>query len=93
MCKNIDEAYFVINMDNSCTLGFHGDEEMKYDDIILGGMGMTMVVKMIGGVYGKIALLFMIFQNTSNLTADSYLIYNCLTMCLVCATAQPRKIS
>lgn len=61
MCKNIDKMHFVINMDNGCTLGFHRDKEVKYTDMVLGGMGMTMVIKVIGGVHGKIAIPFMIF--------------------------------
>lgn len=37
--------------------------EVKYLDMVLGGMGMTMVVKVTEGVYGRIVVSFIIFQN------------------------------
>lgn len=36
--ENADETHFVINMDNGCTLGFKGDECVKYADIVSGEM-------------------------------------------------------
>ena len=41
---NMDETHFVINCDNGRTLGFHGDTEVKYADVVSGGIGMTMIV-------------------------------------------------
>lgn len=63
LMENIDETHFVINMDNGRTLGFRGDIEVKYADMVARGMGMTMVVKVIGGPRGKIGTPFLIFQN------------------------------
>ncbi|RHY23144.1 hypothetical protein DYB25_007428 [Aphanomyces astaci] len=40
---NMDETHFVINEDNGRTLGFRGDSEVKYADVVSGGVGMTMM--------------------------------------------------
>ncbi|KAL3676680.1 hypothetical protein R1sor_026628 [Riccia sorocarpa] len=61
--ENADETYFVINMDNGHTLGFRGDENVKYADVVSGGVSMTMVVKVTGGRSARISSPFMIFQN------------------------------
>jgi hypothetical protein len=63
MVENWDETHFVINMDNGKTLGFRGDNDVKYADVMSGGMGMTMVVRLTGGLYAEICTPLMIFQN------------------------------
>jgi DDE superfamily endonuclease len=50
-------------MDNGRTLGFRGDNTVKYADVVSGGMGMTMVVRITGGPRAMICPPFMIFQN------------------------------
>lgn len=50
-------------MDNGKTLGFRGDNDVKYADVVSGGMGMTMVVRLTGGPGSTICPPFMIFQN------------------------------
>ncbi|KAL3681117.1 hypothetical protein R1sor_024073 [Riccia sorocarpa] len=61
--ENIDKTHFVVNMDNGRTLGFRGDDHIKYADVVSGGVSMTMVVKVTRGRAGKICSPFMIFQN------------------------------
>ncbi|KAL3691779.1 hypothetical protein R1sor_005430 [Riccia sorocarpa] len=61
--ENVDETHFVINMDNGRTLGFRGDRNIKYADVVSGGVSMTMVVKVTGGRSAKICSPLMIFQN------------------------------
>jgi DDE superfamily endonuclease len=68
LVENVDETHFVINMDNGKTLGFRGDNDVKYADVVSGGIGMTMVVRLTGGPGSTICAPFMIFQNAS----DSY---------------------
>ncbi|KAL2643484.1 hypothetical protein R1flu_011071 [Riccia fluitans] len=63
LIENMDNMHFMINMDNGKTLGFRGNEEVKYADVISGGVGMTMVVKITGGPNAKIGVPFMIFKN------------------------------
>jgi hypothetical protein len=63
MVENWDETHFVINMDTGKTLGFRGDNDVKYADVVSGGMGMTMVVRLTGGPYAEICTPLMIFQN------------------------------
>ena len=46
--ENIDETHFVVNMDNIRTLGFKGDNVVKYVDVVLKGDSMTMVVRISG---------------------------------------------
>jgi len=61
--ENVDETHFVINMDNGKTLGFRGDDNVKYADVVSAGVGMTMVVRLTGGPHATICPPFMIFQN------------------------------
>ena len=63
LIENADETHFIINCDNGRTLGFKGDEHVKYADVVSAGVGMTMVVKVSGGQGAKIIAPFMIFQN------------------------------
>jgi hypothetical protein len=61
--ENIDETHFVINFQNGRTLGFRGDVEKKYADVVNGGEAMTMVVRITGGRRGKLEVPMMIFSN------------------------------
>ena len=45
LIENVDETHFVVNMGNGRTLGFMGDNVVKYVDIVLGGESMIMVVR------------------------------------------------
>jgi hypothetical protein len=47
--ENGDETHFYINLDNGRTLGFIGDEHVKYADVVSGGIGMTMLLRNTGG--------------------------------------------
>ncbi len=48
LIENIDETHFVISMDNGRTLGFAGDDNEKYADVVIGGEGITMIVPLTG---------------------------------------------
>lgn len=61
--ENADETHFIINVDNGRTPGFSGDKEVKYADVVSGGEGFTMVVRLTGGRDARIAAPFMIFKN------------------------------
>ncbi|KAL3702045.1 hypothetical protein R1sor_020067 [Riccia sorocarpa] len=50
--ENIDETHFIVNMDNGKTVGFRGDETVKYADVVSGGVAFTMVVKVTSGRWG-----------------------------------------
>ncbi|ETP14177.1 hypothetical protein F441_10859 [Phytophthora nicotianae CJ01A1] len=39
--ENIDEIHFVVDFDDSETLGFGGEKQVKYADVVSGGNGMT----------------------------------------------------
>ena len=60
---NMDETRFIINMDNCRTLGFRGDDNVKYADVVSGTTGMTMVVLLSGGTRSNICPPCMIFIN------------------------------
>ena len=64
--ENMDETHFIINMDNGKTLGFKGDNTIKYSDVVSGGTGMTMVVRIVGGKNATITAPFMIFKNENS---------------------------
>jgi hypothetical protein len=61
--ENVDETHFVINFQNGRILGFRGDAEQKYADVVSGGEAMTMVVRITGGRQGKLEAPMMIFSN------------------------------
>jgi hypothetical protein len=63
LIENMDETHFVINMDNGKTLGFRGDDDVKYADVVSGGESMTLVVRITGGVDAHIEAPMIIFQN------------------------------
>ena len=63
--ENADEMHFVIDMENGRTLGFSGQEEVKYADAVSGGEGMTMVVRISGGCDAKMEAPFMVFKNAN----------------------------
>lgn len=63
--ENIDETHFVVDFDNGKTLGFCGDETVKYADVVSGGEGMTMVVRLSGGPSARIHPPMMIFMNSA----------------------------
>ena len=61
--ENADETHLIINVDNGSTLGFYGDKEVKYGDVVSGGEGCTMMVRLTGGRNARIAAPFMVFKN------------------------------
>jgi hypothetical protein len=61
----MDETHFVINVDNGRTLGVRGDDDVKYADVVSGGEGMTMMVRITGGPSALIQAPMMIFTNKS----------------------------
>lgn len=61
--ENIDETHFVVNMDNGRTLGFVGDDCTRYAEVVSGGDGMTMIVRITGGEHALIEVPFMVFTN------------------------------
>ena len=63
LIENLDETHFTINMDNGKTLGFCGDSEVKYADVVAGGESMTMVVRISGGRRAMIESPMIIFCN------------------------------
>ena len=64
--ENVDETHFLINVDNGKTLGFRSDQVVKYSDVVSGGEAMTMVVRVTGGIRGKIMAPLIIFTNTTS---------------------------
>ena len=63
MVENIDETHFIVNMTNGKTLGFSGDENVKYADVVSGSEGMTMIVRITGGKNAYIEPPMMVFMN------------------------------
>ena len=63
MVENSDETHFAINMDNKKTLALKGSDNVKYADVVGGGDGMTLMVRVTGGVDAKIYASLMIFSN------------------------------
>lgn len=50
MVENADETHSIFNMDNGRTLGFRGQDRINYADVVSGGEGIPMMVRLTGGV-------------------------------------------
>jgi hypothetical protein len=61
--ENVDETHFVIDFDTRKTLGFVGETTIKYADVVSGGEGMTLVVRITGGKAARVTSPMLIFQN------------------------------
>ena len=61
----MDETHFVISFDNRRTLGFRGDETVKYADVISGVEGMIMIVHITGGASSRIGTPMLISKMRS----------------------------
>jgi hypothetical protein len=60
-----DETHFVINMDNRRTLGLSGDKSVRYQDVIRGGQGMTIIVQISIGKGAVVWQPLLVSQNVS----------------------------
>jgi hypothetical protein len=73
MAENVDEIHYIVNMDDGMTLGFVGDDQIKYADVVSGGEGMPMIVRLTGGPCAFIQSPIMIFQR-KNRSYEEFLI-------------------
>jgi hypothetical protein len=60
-----DGTHFVINVDNGRTLGFSGEKSVRYQGVVSGGQGMTMMVRISDGKGAIVWQPFLVFQNVS----------------------------
>jgi len=65
LVENIDETHCKVNLDNGKTLGFRGDNDVKYADVVSDGMGMTLMIRLTGRPHARICNPCVIFQNAS----------------------------
>ena len=65
LIKNLDEIYFIININNGCILGFREDTSIKYTDIAEGD-AMTMVVHIFESHQSTIEAPMLIFTNKNS---------------------------
>jgi hypothetical protein len=63
LVENINETHCKVNLDNSKTQGFRGDNDVKYADVVSGGMGMTLMIQLTGRPHVRICNPCVIFQN------------------------------
>ena len=61
--ENVDEMHFVMNVDNRKTLRFCDNQVVKYVDVVSRGEAMTMVIRIIGGIWAAIVTPMIIFTN------------------------------
>ncbi len=45
--KIVDETHFIVNMDNGKTLCFRGEEKVMHSEVVSGGQGITLVVRIL----------------------------------------------
>jgi hypothetical protein len=65
LVENIDETHCKVNLDNGKTLRFRSDNDVKYADVVSGGMGMTLMIRLTGGPHARIYNPCVIFHNAS----------------------------
>lgn len=65
LVENADETHFVFDMDNGHTVGLRGDEQVKYSDVLSGDEGVTMMVRITGGVNASIPPM-LVFKNPNS---------------------------
>lgn len=53
----------MVRVENGQRLGFYGEEEVKYADILSGGEDFTMAARLSGGRDAMIETPFTLFQN------------------------------
>ena len=63
LVDNMDETHFFFNLDNHKSLGFKGCKKVNYADVVAGGDGFTVVLRMTGGINAKLHAPFLIFKN------------------------------
>lgn len=51
---NADETHSVVNMDGGKSLGFIGDQRVKYTNVLSGGIPMSTMVRISGGLNAMI---------------------------------------
>lgn len=61
--KNGYDTHFVFNIDNGNTLGLRGVPDVKCADVISGGAGITMFVRLSGGGNACIQQAFLFFKH------------------------------
>lgn len=49
LIKNADETHIVSDMDNEKTVEMHGNEYVKYTEVVSRDEGITMMVRITGG--------------------------------------------
>jgi hypothetical protein len=64
--ENGDETHFIMNMNNGKTLAAINEKEVKYADVVTGGVGMTMFVRLSGGARSQLQPAFFVFQSTGS---------------------------
>jgi hypothetical protein len=67
---NGDETHFHINMDNVRPVAGIGDHDMRFADVVSGGMGMNMFVRVSGGAKAQLQPAFMVFQSSESIQSD-----------------------
>jgi hypothetical protein len=61
--ENGDETHFVINLDNGRILGAFDETEIRYTDVVSGGIGMTMLVRVAGGARAQLQPCFLCYSS------------------------------
>ena len=65
LMKNIDEAHFVVNINNGRTLGFRSDITVSYAEVVSDEDSMRMVIRISGGQRLMIEVSMLIFTNSN----------------------------
>ena len=64
--ENGEEMYFIMKMDNGKTLAAIKEKSIMYADVVYGGVGITMFVRLSGGAISQLHPAFMVFQSAGS---------------------------
>ncbi|KAL0252185.1 hypothetical protein GEMRC1_001397 [Eukaryota sp. GEM-RC1] len=64
LIENFDETHFILNAETGNTRAVKKSKKIKYLDVVSGTVGFTTVVRLTGGLRGKIAPTLIIFKAT-----------------------------
>eukprot|EP00171_Calliarthron_tuberculosum_P023739 IDg23739t1 len=63
LVENMDETHFLFDLDDTFTLARIGTAKANYMEVVSGTAGMTMALRMTGGVDAKLEAPFLVFRH------------------------------
>lgn len=73
----MDDCHFLVDLDNKRQLAFRGDRDLRnYKEVVVGGEGMTINLRIDGGPEAYIGAPFFIFKNRNRYSGEYFWVYH-----------------